>query len=71
MKHGVSRKLQKSSRLQTFIKDVSPTPPGFPRPAWIKLNRLRTCGGLFRSCTHKWGMASTVAVSVARKGAAS
>ena len=46
-----------------FFKDASPTPPGisFPRPAWVRLKRLRTGIGLFRTETHKWGMASTEA----------
>ena len=52
---------ENASRLHTFIKDIIPTPPGisFPRPAWVRLNCLRTGVGLFRSETHKWGMAST------------
>ena len=32
---------------------------GFPRPAWVWLNRLRTEVGLFRSSMDKWGMAFT------------
>ena len=50
-------------KLHAPIKNVSPTPTGFSvsRPAWIKLNRLRIGVGLFRSETHKWGMASTAA----------
>jgi len=28
-----------------------------PRTAWIRLDRLRTGVGRFRSCLHKWGMA--------------
>ena len=48
-------------RLHTFITNVSPTPLeiSFPRPAWVKLNRLRTSIGLFRLETHKWGMVFT------------
>jgi len=36
-------------------------PPGMAlaRPAWVRLNRFRTCVGLFRSCLYKWGMASS------------
>ena len=38
-------------------------PPGMtlPRRAWVRLNRLRTCVGRFRSCLYKWGMASSAA----------
>ena len=52
-----------SSQLHTFIKSISPAPLAisFPRPAWIKLNRLRTGIGLFHSETHKWDMAFTAA----------
>ena len=59
MEHGVMRK----HVLTLLMKDVSPTPPGisFPRPAWVKLNRLRVCVGLFRLETHNWGLASTTA----------
>jgi len=27
-----------------------------PRPSWVRLNRLRTGIGLFRSTMHKWGL---------------
>ena len=33
----------------------------FPRPAWVKLDRLRTGVGLACSKAHKWGMASRAA----------
>ena len=44
-------------------------PPGItlPRTAWVRLNRLRTGGGRFRSCLHKWAMAPLRPVSVALK----
>jgi len=32
-----------------------------PRRAWVRLNRLRTSVGRFRSCLYKWGMASSAA----------
>jgi len=32
-----------------------------PRRAWLRLNRLRTGVGRFRSCLYKWGMASSAA----------
>ena len=52
-----------TSRLHQFIADVSSSPSGmnFPRPAWVRLNRLRTGVGLFRSTMYKWGMAPTAA----------
>ena len=57
------------SRLHTFIKDVSPTSSGigFPRLAWVKLNRLRTGVALFRSKTRKWGVVSTAACKCSAK----
>jgi len=30
----------------------------FPRRAWVRINRLRTGDGRFRSCLYEWGMAS-------------
>ena len=32
-----------------------------PQDSWVRLNRLRTGVGRFRSCLHKWGMASSEA----------
>ena len=48
-----------STRLHTFISDVDSHPTGMslPRRAWVRLNRLRTGVGRFRSSMHKWGMA--------------
>ena len=46
----------------TFIfDDMDALPPGMglPRPTWVRLNRLRTGVGFFRSSMHKRGMAST------------
>ena len=34
-----------------------PVGMGLPRAAWVKLNRLRTGVGRFRSSMHKWGLA--------------
>ena len=49
---------ENTSRLHEYIPNTSPNPPGMflPRPSWVKLNRLRTGVGLFRSTMHKWGM---------------
>ena len=50
-----------SSRLHDFIPNVRFPPAGIdlPRPAWVRLNRLRTGVGRFRSSMHKWGLASS------------
>jgi len=37
-----------------------------PRRAWVRLNRLRTGVGRLRSCSYKWGMASS---AVCERGA--
>jgi len=39
------------------------THPGMtlPRTAWVRLNRLRTSVGRFRSCLYKWSMSSSAA----------
>ena len=52
-----------TSRLHQFMADVSSSPSGmnFPRPAWIRLNRLRTGVGLFRATMHKCDMTSSAA----------
>jgi len=51
------------TRLRIFIPDTGTHPPGMtlPRRAWVRLNRLRTGVGRFRSCFYKWGMASSPA----------
>ena len=50
-----------TSRLHSFFDDVDALPPGMglPKPAWVRLNRLRTGVGLYRSLMHKWSMASS------------
>ena len=50
------------SRLHSFIPDAGPRPLGLavPRPAWTRLNHLRTSVGCSRSSMHKWGMAPSV-----------
>ena len=52
-----------TSRLHDFVPVVELPPSGISllRPAWVKLNRLRTGVGLFRSTMHKWGMAPSAA----------
>ena len=39
---------------------------GLPRPAWVRLNRLRTSVGRFQSPMHKWGLAP---ISICKCGA--
>ena len=58
-----------ASRLHTFIEDVSPMSPAFsfPRPAWVKLNRLRSGVGIFLTKTHKWGAAFMAACECGAK----
>jgi len=48
----------------------APTHPGwtFPRRAWVRLNRLRTGVGRFRSCLYKWGMASSATCECGAEG---
>ena len=56
--------LDNTTRLRTFIPDTGTHPfPGMtlPRKAWVRLNRLRTGVGRFRSCLYKWGMAPSAA----------
>jgi len=50
------------TRLRILIPDTGTHPPGMtlPRRVWVRLNRLRTSAGCFRSCLYKWGMASSV-----------
>jgi len=51
------------TRLRTSIPDTGTHTPGMtlPRRAWVRLNRLLTGVGRFRSCLYKWGMASSAA----------
>jgi len=53
----------KPTRLRTSIPDTSSHAPGMtlPRRAWVRLNRLRTGVGRFRSCLYKLCMASSAA----------
>jgi len=51
------------TRLHTLIPDTGTHTPRMtlPRRAWVRLNRLHTGVGRFRSCLYKWGMASSAA----------
>jgi len=51
------------SRLSTLIPDTGTHTPGMtlPRRAYVRLNRLRTGVGRFRSCLYKWDTASSAA----------
>ena len=54
---------KKNTRLHAFVPTTSTEPSGVTlrRNAWVKLNRLRTGVGRFRSDMHKWGLASSAA----------
>jgi len=51
------------TRLRTLIPDTGTHTPDMtlPRRAWVRLDRLRTGVGRFRSCLYKWGMVSSAA----------
>ena len=55
--------LESTTRLRTFIPNIGTNPPGMAlsRTAWVRLNRLRTGVGSFRSCLYKWGMVPSAA----------
>ena len=56
-------------RLRIFIPDTGTHPLGMtlPRTAWIRLNRLSTGVGRFRSCLYKWVWPPLRLVCVAQK----
>jgi len=47
--------LDNTAGLRAFIPDIATHPPGMvlPRTTWVRLNRLHTGVGRFRSCFHK------------------
>jgi len=48
--------------LDSVLSSPTPAPPqNDPSKKWVRLNRLRTDIGRFRSCMYKWGMASSAA----------
>jgi len=51
------------TRLRIFIPDTGTHPFGMTlsRGAWVRLNRLRTGVGLFRTCLYRLAMTSTAA----------
>ena len=55
---------ENASRLHTFIKNASLTPPGI---VCVWLNGLRIGVGLFRSETHKWNTACMAACECGTK----
>ena len=50
-----------TTKLRTFIPDAGSRTLGasLPRQAWVRLNRLRTGVGLFRSTAHRWGVVAS------------
>ena len=53
--------------LRTFTPDTHPPGITLPRRAWVRLNRLRTGVGRFRSCLYKWVWPPLRPVSVAQR----
>ena len=55
--------LENTTRLRIFVPDTGTHSPGMtlPKTAWVRLNRLRTGVGHFRSCLYKLGMAASAA----------
>ena len=49
------------TRLRIFITGTHPPRMTLPRRAGVRLNRLRTGVGRFRSCLYKWSMVSSAA----------
>ena len=50
-----------TTRLRSYIPNTGSHVIGasLPRQAWVRLNRLRTGVGLFKSTLHKWGVANS------------
>ena len=51
----------RDSVLSSRTSAPNPFGTGLPRRAWVRLNRLCTAVGRFRSCLYKWGMSSSAA----------
>jgi len=49
------------TRLRIFMADTGTRNDHPARRAWVRLNRLRTGVGHFRSCLYKWGMTTSAA----------
>ena len=47
------------STLKVNQSCARPLAMGLPKPAWVRLDRLRTGVGKFWSFMHKWGLALT------------
>ena len=60
MKCGVDGQPHKTPHFHPWHRHP---PPGItlPERAWVRLDRIRTGVGRFRSCLYKWGMASSAA----------
>jgi len=60
MECGVGRQTRKTPHFNPRHRYSTPG-ANFPRRAWVRLNRLSTGVGRFRSCLYKWSVASSVA----------
>jgi len=60
--HKWNTEWQRNTSLhRTFVPSPGTSPSGLtvPRFSWVRLNCLRTGGGLFRSTMHKWGLVTS------------
>jgi len=58
----IPKQLQNTTRFRTFIPNISTHPPEMK--SWVRLNRLCTRVGRFRTCSHIWGMALSAACEI-------
>jgi len=58
---GVGGQPHKTPHFNSRHRYTSTPGMTFPRGAWVRLNRLCTGVGRFRSCLYKWGMAFSAA----------